>query len=283
MILAQIPELDNLLKNTLLEDVGDGDHSALACIPANALGKSHLLVKEDCVLAGIELAIRIFKMVDSRFEIDVLLHDGDRAKKGDVAFYVSGPSQKMLTAERLVLNFMQRLSGVATQTARYVDALAGTKTKVLDTRKTTPGLRYLEKWAVAIGGGHNHRIGLFDMIMLKDNHVDFAGGIAQAIKTTHQYLEKTGRNLKIEIETRNLIEVKEVLHVGGVDRIMLDNFNLEDTRAAVALINGRFETESSGGITLQTIRSYADCGVDFVSVGALTHSVKSIDLSLKAI
>lgn len=283
MILAQIPELDNLLKNTLLEDVGDGDHSALACIPASAMGKSHLLVKEDCVLAGIELAIKIFKMVDSRFEIDVLMRDGDKAKKGDVAFYVSGPSQKMLTAERLVLNFMQRLSGVATQTARYVDALAGTKTKVLDTRKTTPGLRYLEKWAVAIGGGHNHRIGLFDMIMLKDNHVDFAGGIEQAIKTTHQYLEITGRNLKIEIETRNLTEVKEVLHVGGVDRIMLDNFNLEDTRAAVALINGRFETESSGGITLQTIRSYADCGVDFVSVGALTHSVKSIDLSLKAI
>jgi len=283
MTLAQIPDLDRLIKNALTEDVGDGDHSALACIPANAMGKSHLLVKEDCVLAGIELAIKIFKMVDSRFHIEVLLPDGSSAKHGDVAFYVTGPSQKMLTAERLVLNFMQRLSGVATQTARYVDALAGTNTKVLDTRKTTPGLRYLEKWAVAIGGGHNHRIGLFDMIMLKDNHVDFAGGIAQAIKTTHQYLAKTGRNLKIEIETRNLIEVKEVLHVGGVDRIMLDNFNLEDTRAAVALINGRFETESSGGITLQTIRSYADCGVDFVSVGALTNSVKSIDLSLKAI
>lgn len=282
MTLAQIPELDNLLKNALREDVGDGDHSALACIPADAMGKSRLLVKEDCILAGVELAKRIFKMVDSRFEVKVFIQDGQRAQNGDEAFYVIGPSQKMLTAERLVLNFMQRLSGVATQTARYAEAIKGTKARVLDTRKTTPGLRYLEKWAVTLGGGHNHRIGLFDMIMLKDNHIDFSGGIRQAIEKTHTYLQKNGRDLKIEVETRNLNEVKEVLEVGGIHRIMLDNFSLDDTRAAVALIAGRYETESSGGITLETICGYAECGVDFISVGALTHSVKSIDLSLKA-
>jgi nicotinate-nucleotide pyrophosphorylase (carboxylating) len=202
---------------------------------------------------------------------------------GDVAFTVHGPSQKLLSAERLVLNFMQRLSGIATQTHRYAEALKGTKTKVLDTRKTTPGLRYLEKWAVVIGGGHNHRIGLWDMIMLKDNHIDFAGGIRPAIEKTHAYLKQTGRDLKIEVETRNLAEVREVLEVGGVHRIMLDNFDLAQTRDALALIGGRYETESSGGITLETIRSYAECGVDFVSVGALTHSVKSLDLSLKAL
>lgn len=283
MTLDQIPELDNLLRTALREDLGDGDHSALACIPAGAMGKTKLLVKDKGVLAGVALAERIFKLVDSRFQLEVLIQDGARVNAGDVAFIVTGPTQKMLTAERIVLNFMQRLSGIATQTAKYVRALEGTKTKVLDTRKTTPGLRYLEKYAVALGGGHNHRIGLWDMIMLKDNHVDFAGSIENAIAQTHTYLKKTGRSLDIEIETRNLEEVAEVLRVGGIQRIMLDNFNLKDTFAAVKLIDGRFETESSGGITLDTIRSYAECGVDFVSVGALTHSVKSLDLSLKAV
>ncbi len=283
MTLSQIPHLHRLIDQALAEDVGDGDHSALACIPASAQGKAHLLVKEDGILAGVELAELIFKKVDPSFVLNVLLPDGSRVKKGDIAFYVTGPSQKLLTAERLVLNFMQRLSAIATQTNVYVTLLEGTNTKVLDTRKTTPGLRYLEKWAVALGGGHNHRIGLFDMIMLKDNHIDFAGGIKQAIAKTKIYLQNTGRDLQIEVETRNLKEVEEVLCTGGIHRIMLDNFTYEETRQAVKLIAGRFETESSGGITLETIRAYADCGVDFISVGALTHSVKSMDLSLKAV
>ncbi len=283
MTLSQIPHLHRLIDQALAEDVGDGDHSALACIPASAQGKAHLLVKEDGILAGVELAELIFKKVDPSFVLNVLLPDGSRVKKGDIAFYVTGPSQKLLTAERLVLNFMQRLSAIATQTNVYVTLLGGTNTKVLDTRKTTPGLRYLEKWAVALGGGHNHRIGLFDMIMLKDNHIDFAGGIKQAIAKTKIYLQNTGRDLQIEVETRNLKEVEEVLCTGGIHRIMLDNFTYEETRQAVKLIAGRFETESSGGITLETIRAYADCGVDFISVGALTHSVKSMDLSLKAV
>jgi len=283
MTLADIPDLDRLIDQSIAEDVGDGDHSALACIPQSAIGKAHLLVKEDGVLAGVELAERIFKRVDQAFVLDILIKDGSPVKKGDIAFYVTGPSQKLLTAERLVLNFMQRLSGVATQTRFYVSLLEGTKTKILDTRKTTPGLRYLEKWAVALGGGYNHRIGLFDMIMLKDNHIDFAGGIEESIKKTKEYLANTGRDLKIEVETRNLQEVEQVLCAGGIQRIMLDNFNYEDTRAAVKLIAGRHEVESSGGITKETIRNYALCGVDYISVGALTHSVKSLDLSLKAI
>lgn len=283
MILNDIPHLDRLIAEALAEDLGDGDHSALACIPPDALGSAKLLVKEHGILAGVELAERIFKAVDSRFELEIFLRDGASMAYGEVAFIVHGPSQKLLSTERLVLNFMQRLSGVATQTHQYVMAIEGTNAKVLDTRKTTPGLRYLEKWAVTVGGGYNHRIGLFDMIMLKDNHIDFAGGIPQAIAKTQAYLAETGRNLKIEVETRDLNEVRQVLEAGGVNRIMLDNFTLEETKEAVALINGVYETESSGGITLQTIRGYAECGVDYISIGALTHSVKSLDLSLKAL
>jgi nicotinate-nucleotide pyrophosphorylase (carboxylating) len=283
MTLNDIPHLDRLIAQTLAEDLGDGDHSALACIPADAMGSAKLLVKEPGILAGVELAERIFKAVDPRFELEVFLKDGATIAYGEVAFVVRGPSQKLLSAERLVLNFMQRLSGVATQTNQYVRAIEGTNAKVLDTRKTTPGLRYLEKWAVTMGGGYNHRIGLFDMIMLKDNHIDFAGGIAQAIDKTKAYLKRTGRDLKIEVETRNLDEVRQVLSIGGIHRIMLDNFTTAQTREAVALIDGKFEIESSGGITLESIRSYAECGVDYISVGALTHSVKSLDLSLKAL
>ena len=283
MTLNDIPNLDRLIAQTLAEDLGDGDHSALACIPADAMGSAKLLVKEPGILAGVELAERIFKAVDPRFELEVFLKDGSSITYGEVAFVVRGPSQKLLSTERLVLNFMQRLSGVATQTNEYAKAIEGTNTKVLDTRKTTPGLRYLEKWAVTVGGGYNHRIGLFDMIMLKDNHNDFAGGIAQAIEKTQAYLKRTGRDLKIEVETRNLEEVHQVLSIGGIHRIMLDNFTTAQTREAVALIGGRYETESSGGITLESIRSYAECGVDYISVGAITHSVKSLDLSLKAL
>ncbi len=283
MNLSEISGLEEFIEKCLREDLGDGDHSARACIPEHVMGKAKLLIKEDCILAGVELAHMIFKQVDQRFELETFCEDGDAVKAGDVAFIVSGPSQKMLSAERLVLNFMQRLSGVATQTARYAQAIEGTGAKVLDTRKTTPGLRYLEKWAVKIGGGENHRIGLFDMVMLKDNHIDFAGGIEQAVRNTKDYLALHNKDLKIEVETRNLSEVKQVLQVGGVDRIMLDNFSTEETVQAVRLIAGRVETESSGGITLDTIRSYAECGVDFISVGALTHSVKGMDMSLKAL
>jgi nicotinate-nucleotide pyrophosphorylase (carboxylating) len=283
MTLADIPKLSELIDRALAEDLGDGDHSALACIPNEAMGSAKLLVKEDGILAGVALAEMIFNKVDVRFQLDIQITDGQAVKAGDIAFVVHGPSQKLLSAERLVLNFMQRLSAIATQTNRYVQLLEGTKAKVLDTRKTTPGLRYLEKWAVAFGGGYNHRIGLFDMIMLKDNHIDFAGGIDEAIKQTKAYLAKTGRDLKIEVETRDLTEVQQVLEAGGVDRIMLDNFTYKQTREAVELIDGRYETESSGGITLDTIRGYAECGVDYISVGALTHSVISMDLSLKAV
>jgi nicotinate-nucleotide pyrophosphorylase (carboxylating) len=283
MTLADIPKLSELIDRALAEDLGDGDHSALACIPNEAMGSAKLLVKEDGILAGVALAEMIFNKVDARFQLDIQITDGQAVKAGDIAFVVHGPSQKLLSAERLVLNFMQRLSAIATQTNRYVQLLEGTKAKVLDTRKTTPGLRYLEKWAVALGGGYNHRIGLFDMIMLKDNHIDFAGGIDEAIKQTKAYLAKTGRDLKIEVETRDLTEVQQVLEAGGVDRIMLDNFTYKQTREAVELIDGRYETESSGGITLDTIRGYAECGVDYISVGALTHSVISMDLSLKAV
>jgi nicotinate-nucleotide pyrophosphorylase (carboxylating) len=246
MTLADIPKLSELIDRALAEDLGDGDHSALACIPNEAMGSAKLLVKEDGILAGVALAEMIFNKVDVRFQLDIQITDGQAVKAGDIAFVVHGPSQKLLSAERLVLNFMQRLSAIATQTNRYVQLLEGTKAKVLDTRKTTPGLRYLEKWAVALGGGYNHRIGLFDMIMLKDNHIDFAGGIDEAIKQTKAYLAKTGRDLKIEVETRDLTEVQQVLEAGGVDRIMLDNFTYKQTREAVELIDGRYETESSG-------------------------------------
>lgn len=283
MTLSDIPELDKFIEQCLREDLGDGDHSALACIPEDAMGRAQLLVKDDGRIAGIELAEMIFKKVDQRFEMTILMADGSWVKKGDVAFVVFGPSQKLLSAERLVLNFMQRLSAIATQTAKYVKAVEGTGAKVLDTRKTTPGLRYLEKWAVKLGGGENHRMGLFDMIMLKDNHIDFAGGIPKAISKTQNYLTKLGKDLNIEVETRDLNEVRQVLEIGGIHRIMLDNFTLQQTREAVNLIQGRYETESSGGITLETIRGYAECGVDFISVGALTHSVIGMDMSLKAI
>ena len=275
--------LDELIKLWFAEDIGDGDHTTLSCIPDTAMGKSQLIVKEDGIIAGIEVAKRIFAAFDSTLRMTQFLHDGDEVHVGDVAFVVEGKIQSLLQTERLMLNIMQRMSGVATTTRRYVKLLEGTKCRVLDTRKTTPGLRMLEKEAVKIGGGTNHRIGLFDMILLKDNHVDFAGGIANAISRSKQYCTTKGKHLKIEIEVRNFAELEEVLQVGGVDRIMLDNFSPENTRKAVTMIAGRYETESSGGITIDTLRTYAECGVDFISVGALTHSVKSLDMSFKAV
>ena len=274
--------LTTFIRTALAEDVGDGDHSALAAIPADAQNRAHLLVKGEGILAGVALAPLIFKEVDPTLHMTVLLTDGTPVRHGDIAFTVEGPARSILTAERLVLNCMQRMSGIATYTAHLNNLLAGTTTKLLDTRKTTPNFRICEKWAVLIGGGVNHRYGLFDMIILKDNHVDYAGGIAQAIAATHAYLEKTGRQLPIEIETRSLTEVQQALDAGGVDRIMLDNMNPQLLREAVALIAGRFPTEASGGITEQTIAEVARTGVDYISVGALTHSVKSLDLSLKA-
>lgn len=275
--------IDELISLAFAEDVGDGDHTTLCCIPPTAMGKSRLIIKEDGVLAGVEMAKRIFHHFDPAMKIDVFIPDGTEVTKGEIAFTVEGKVQSILQTERLVLNVMQRMSGIATTTRRYVKALEGTKTHVLDTRKTTPGLRLIEKEAVRIGGGVNHRIGLFDMILLKDNHVDFAGGIEQAITRAQNYLKEKGKTLKIEIEVRNLEELDEVLRVGGIDRIMLDNFNIENTREAVRRINGRYETESSGGITFDTLRGYAECGIDYISVGALTHSVKSLDMSLKAV
>ncbi|MGQ1891989.1 carboxylating nicotinate-nucleotide diphosphorylase [Thermophagus sp. OGC60D27] len=275
--------LKSFIINALKEDVGDGDHSSQACIPSEAEGKVQLLVKEAGVLAGVEVAFDVFRHLQSDIEIHPILGDGTLVKPGDVAFTVKGKVLTLLKGERLVLNIMQRMSGIATQTREYVKLLEGTNTKILDTRKTTPGMRMLEKEAVKIGGGENHRMGLFDMVMLKDNHVDFAGGIEKAIKTTHQYLKTVGKDLKIEIEVRNMEELRQVLAVGGVDRIMLDNFDPQTTREAVKLIDGKYETESSGGITKETIRSYAECGVDYISVGALTHHIRSLDMSLKAI
>ena len=276
-------ELYDLVVRCLEEDVRDGDHSSLACIPADATGRSRLLVKEEGVIAGVDVAEKVFKIIDDKISFERLIEDGSKVKYGDVAFYVSGLQHSLLKAERLVLNIMQRMSGIATTTREYVDKLDGLKTKVLDTRKTTPGIRFLEKEAVKIGGGTNHRFGLYDMIMLKDNHIDFAGGIEKAIKRTNKYLKDNKLNLKIEIEARNIDEVKQILSIGHIDRIMLDNFNVKDTAKAVKLINGQYETESSGGITLDTIRDFAGCGVDYVSVGALTHHIKSLDMSLKAI
>jgi len=275
--------IDKLVELAILEDIGDGDHSSRSCIPATAHGKMKLLVKQEGVIAGIEIAKLIFKRLDSNMQIEQLIEDGTRVKPGDIAFYVEGTVISLLQAERLVLNVMQRMSGIATQTSIYADKLEGLKTKVLDTRKTTPGMRVLEKMAVKIGGGENHRMGLYDMVMLKDNHIDFAGGITQAIRKTQAYLKETGRDLQIEVETRSLDEIREAMAVGGIHRIMLDNFDLEKTRAAVKLIDGKYETESSGGITLETLRDYAECGVDFISVGALTHQIKSLDMSLKAV
>ena len=273
---------DRLIDLSFAEDIGDGDHTTLCCIPEDAMGKSHLLIKEDGILAGVEVAKKVFARFDPDMLVEVLMGDGSRVKKGDIAMIVSGRIRSLLQTERLMLNIMQRMSGIATMTNRYVERLKGTHTRVLDTRKTTPGMRMLEKQAVKIGGGVNHRIGLFDMILLKDNHVDFSGGIANAINRCHAYLKEKGLDLKIEIEVRSFDEIRQVMEVGGVDRIMLDNFSVENTRKAVEMIGGKYETESSGGITFDTIRDYAECGVDFVSVGALTHSVKGLDMSFKA-
>ncbi|QTE37101.1 carboxylating nicotinate-nucleotide diphosphorylase [Mucilaginibacter gossypii] len=275
--------IHQFINNALSEDVGDGDHTSLSTIPADATGKAKLLVKDEGILAGVELAAEIFHVVDPNLKLNLFLQDGAPVKYNDIAFEVEGNSRSILTAERLVLNCMQRMSGIATKTQQIVDLLKGTNTKVLDTRKTTPGLRYLEKWAVRIGGGVNHRFGLYDMILIKDNHVDYAGGIRQAIESANQYLTDSGKKLAIEIEVRNLDELEQVLQTGRVNRILLDNFNFDDLRQAVGIIQGRYITEASGGITIDNIREYADCGVDYISVGALTHSVKSLDLSLKAV
>lgn len=275
------PQCIDFIARSLQEDIGNGDHSSLASIPQGTQGKARMLIKEDGIIAGLELAHTIFKQVDEDLQVELLLADGDGVKKGDVGLLVQGSVHSILKSERLVLNCAQRLSGIATTTNKIVKLVDGLHTKILDTRKTTPQLRFLEKWAVTVGGGYNHRIGLYDMIMLKDNHVDYAGGIEAAIVRTQDYLKKNNLNLKIEVETRNISEVKQVLQVGGVDRIMLDNFNPTLLREAIGLIDRRFETEASGGITLETVREYAETGVDFISVGALTHSVKSLDISLK--
>ncbi|MEY3236562.1 MAG: hypothetical protein RI883_663 [Bacteroidota bacterium] len=274
--------INEIIDNALLEDIGEGDHSTLSCVPENAQGKAHLLIKEDGILAGVELALLIFHRFDPSLAIEVLLNDGASVKKGDIAFYVSGSSRSILSTERLVLNFMQRMSGIATQTNEIVSLIKGCNTKLLDTRKTTPGIRYMEKWAVRIGGGYNHRFALYDMIMLKDNHVDYAGGIVPAIQRANKYIKDHKKDLKIEIEVRNETELKEVISIGGVDRIMLDNFSPEQISKVLPLIPPQFETEASGGITMENIRAFAETGIQFISVGALTHSVKSLDMSLKA-
>ncbi|WP_299228840.1 carboxylating nicotinate-nucleotide diphosphorylase [uncultured Psychroserpens sp.] len=276
-------EIELIITNAIREDVGDGDHSSLACIPASAKGKAKLLVKAEGVIAGVEFAKQVFAYVDSNMTVETLIEDGSDVKYGDIVFYVEGASQSILKAERLVLNAMQRMSAIATKTKQFVDLLEGTGTKILDTRKTTPGIRALEKWAVKIGGGENHRFALYDMIMLKDNHIDFSGGITKAINKTKQYLKATNRNLKIIVEARNLDEIDEILQADGIYRILIDNFNYEDTREAVKRIGDQCLTESSGGINEKTVRRYAECGVDYISSGALTHSVYNMDLSLKAV
>jgi len=275
--------LRDFILRSLREDLGDGDHSSLACIPIKATGKAKLLIKEKGILAGMRVAGVLFSTIDKELKFDSFLEDGAMVVPGDIAFHIQGCQQSILKTERLVLNIMQRMSGIATSTHEYVSKLEGLKTRILDTRKTSPGLRFLEKEAVRIGGGLNHRMGLFDMIMLKDNHIDYAGGIEKAINNTRKYLKENNINLKVEIEARSLEDVRTILSVGGIDRIMLDNFSIKDTLSAVEEIAGRYETESSGGIGLSTIRSYAQCGVDFISVGALTHHIKSLDMSLKAI
>lgn len=276
------PYVDELIELAVKEDIGDGDHTSLCCIPAEERGRMRLLCKQEGVLAGVEIARKVFERLDPSIAFEQLLGDGERVQPGDVAFYVEGRLQSLLQAERIVLNIMQRMSGVATQTAVYVDRLAGLHTRVLDTRKTTPGMRVLDKMAVKIGGGENHRMGLFDMILLKDNHIDFAGGIRKAVYAAREYLLAKGKQLPIECEVRTLEDIDEVFAAGGVDRIMFDNFTPELTREAVRKVAGRCETESSGGITLDTLRAYAECGVDFISVGALTHQIRSLDMSLKA-
>ena len=273
---------DRLIDLAFAEDIGDGDHTTLCCIPEEAAGRSHLLIKEEGILAGVRVAKEVFHRFDPAMTVEVLLDDGAHVRPGDVAMVVTGKVRSLLQTERLMLNIMQRMSGIATMTHKYVERLEGTHTRVLDTRKTTPGMRMMEKEAVRIGGGVNHRIGLFDMILLKDNHVDFAGGIDAALDRCHSYLKEKELDLKIEIEVRSFDEIRQVMAHGGVDRIMFDNFSVDDTREAVAMIGGKYETESSGGITFDTIRDYAECGVDFISVGALTHSVKGLDMSFKA-
>ncbi|MCD8432138.1 carboxylating nicotinate-nucleotide diphosphorylase [Tenacibaculum finnmarkense genomovar ulcerans] len=276
-------ELNLIITNAIREDIGDGDHTSLSCIPADATGKAKLLVKDQGIIAGVEFAKMVFNYVDADLQVETFINDGDSVKYGDIVFYVTGKSQSILMAERVVLNAMQRMSAIATKTAFFADLLKGTNTKVLDTRKTTPGIRAIEKWAVKIGGGENHRFALYDMVMIKDNHIDFAGGITQAITKTKEYLADKKLDIKIIVEARSLEEIKEILSNKGVYRILIDNFNYEDTRKAVALIGDTCLTESSGGITEETIRKYADCGVDFISSGALTHSVYNLDLSLKAV
>jgi nicotinate-nucleotide pyrophosphorylase (carboxylating) len=274
---------EEIIRSALEEDLGDGDHSSLATIPADATGKARLLVKENGILAGVKIAELVYRLVDPKIKVQIQINDGMHIFSGDVPFIVEGPAISILTAERTVLNFLQRMSGIATQTGKYVDALKGSFTRVLDTRKTTPNMRRFEKYAARCGGGENHRMGLYDMIMIKDNHVDFAGGIRAAIEATKKYQKKKGKNLRIEIEVRNLEELHQVLETGGVHRIMLDNFDVDLLREAVQLINGEYETEASGGITLENIREYAETGVDYISVGALTHQIKSLDMSLKAV
>jgi len=275
--------IDRLIDLAIAEDIGDGDHSSLSCIPADATGRVQLMVKQHGIIAGVEIAKLIFSRIDNSITFEKLIDDGTLVNPGDFVFYASGRTHSLLQSERIVLNVMQRMSGIATQTNFYVKRIEGTKAKILDTRKTTPGMRVFDKQAVRIGGGENHRMGLFDMIMLKDNHIDFAGGIENAIRKANDYLSKTSRKLGIEVETRNLKEVERVLSIGSVQRIMLDNFNLQNTREAVQMINGRFETESSGGINLETVRDYAECGVDYISVGAITHQIQSIDMNLKKV
>ncbi len=280
--LPYLQGLDDFIKQALREDIGDGDHTSLSCIPSKAEGTARLIVKDQGIIAGIELAKRVFHIIDPAMLMETFINDGETVKHGDIAFTVKGNSRSILTAERLVLNCMQRMSGIATTTNKYVQELKGLNTKVLDTRKTTPNFRIPEKWAVVIGGGVNHRFGLFDMILIKDNHIDYAGGVVQAINATHKYLKETGKNLKIEVEARTLSEIKDILNTGGIHRILIDNFSTENIKEAVKLIDGKVETEASGGITFDTLRAYAESGVDYISVGALTHSSKSLDMSLKA-
>ena len=275
-------ELMGIIRNGIREDVGSGDHSSLACIPSDAMGQAKLLIKEQGIIAGIDFAMMIFKEIDPQLKVETFLTDGEEVVPGDIAFFVTGRSQSILKGERLVLNAMQRMSAIATKTRKFVKELEGTNTKILDTRKTTPGVRAIEKWAVKIGGGENHRFALYDMIMLKDNHIDFAGGVHEAIEKTQKYLEEQGLDLKIIIEARDLDEIKKILEHEGVHRILLDNFSFEQTEMAVKMIDGKCQTESSGGITMQNARAYAACGVDYISTGAITHSVYNLDLSLKA-
>ncbi len=275
--------IKNFIAQAIKEDVGDGDHTSLSCIPADQVGKAQLLVKQDGILAGVEVAKMVFSTFDSNLKVTTFINDGTPVKKGDVAFIVEGSELSILQTERLVLNFMQRMSGIATQTSHYVKLVEGTGTTILDTRKTTPGMRVFEKMAVVMGGGRNHRIGLYDMILIKDNHIDFAGGVPQAIKRAKEYLKANGKKLKIEVEARSFDEIRQIMEIGGIDRIMIDNFSISDTKKAVEMIDGKYETEASGGITDANLRDYASTGVDFISVGALTHQIRSLDLSLKAI